>query len=86
MAKYDRLFEHLCRLPDGPVEVTMDEIGKLVGGLPKSAEQYRAWWANEPGPRGGQATAWLNAGREVTNVDLDRRVVAFSAAQWRRGS
>ena len=86
MAKYDRLFEHLCRLPDGPVEVSMDEIASLVGGLPASASQHRSWWRNEPrGPK-AQANAWLNAGREVTEVDLDRRVVRFSAPEWRRGS
>jgi hypothetical protein len=84
--KYDPLFAHLCRLPDGPVEVSMDEIDQLVGGLPPTASRHRSWWGNEPGGRNVQASAWLNAGREVTNVDLGRRVVAFSAAQWRRGS
>ena len=84
--KYDPLFEHLCRLPDGPAEVSLDDIDVLVGGLPASAGRFRSWWTNEVGGRNVQAAAWLNAGREVTSVDLGRRVVSFSAAQWRRGS
>lgn len=86
MAKYDRLFQHLCRLPDGPVELTFDEVSALVGGLPATAERSRAWWANEVGGGSRQAKAWLDAGREVASVDVAARVVRFSAAQWRRGS
>jgi hypothetical protein len=32
-AKYDPLFEYLCRADEGPVEMSFDEIGRLVGGL-----------------------------------------------------
>jgi hypothetical protein len=84
--KYDPLFAHLCRLPDGPVEVSLDEIDSLVGGLPPTAGKHRSWWANDAAGRNVQAEAWLNAGREVTAVDLARRVVSFSAARWTRGS
>lgn len=31
MAKYDALFEYLCRAGDGPVEMTFEEISQLVG-------------------------------------------------------
>ena len=86
MAKYDPLFRHLCKLPDGPAELTFDEIAELVGGLPATAERSRAWWANEVSGRQLQAKAWLDAGREVTDVDVATRVVRFSAAGWLRGS
>ena len=86
MAKYDPLFEHLCRAGDGPLDLTFDDVARLVGGLPASAESYRAWWANEVGPRHPQVKAWLNAGREVVSVDIDGRVVRFSAARWTRGA
>ena len=86
MAKYDALFRHLCHLPDGPVELTFDEVAGLVGGLPVTAERSRAWWANEVSGRQLQAKAWLDAGREVADVDVAARVVRFSAAGWRRGS
>ena len=86
MAKYDPLFEHLCRVGDTPVVMTFDEIDALVGGLPPASGQ-QAWWANESGgARHVQARAWLNAGREVEHVDRQGRRVRFSAPTWRRGA
>ncbi|MEP7046924.1 MAG: hypothetical protein ABI949_09605 [Ilumatobacteraceae bacterium] len=87
MAKYDPLFEFLCRAQPGSVEIGFDTIEQLIGALPASATNQRSWWANQAG--GGpnvQARAWLNAGREVEAVDLQRRVVRFGAATWLRGS
>jgi hypothetical protein len=87
VGKYDRLFEYLCRVGDGPLELGFDEIEALVGPLPASATTHPAWWANEaPGGRHVQARAWLNAGRAVESVDGAARRVRFSAAGWRRGS
>lgn len=87
MAKYDPLFEYLCRAADAPVELTFDEVERLVGTLPTSATKSKQWWENESTDGGHvQAKAWLNAGREVERVDLSGRVVRFSAPRWRRGS
>jgi hypothetical protein len=87
VAKYDPLFEFLCRAADAPVAVTFDEVERLVGPLPASATKFKQWWANESTGGGHvQAKAWLNAGREVEHVDLSARLVRFSAARWRRGS
>ena len=86
MAKYDPLFRYLCKADDGPLDMTFDEIERLVGMLPSSATSHRAWWANEVDGRHVQAAAWLNAGREVATVDPGRRSVRFSAAGWRRGA
>jgi hypothetical protein len=85
MAKYDPLFEHLCRADDGEVALSFDEIAALVGGLPATASTSRAWWANDAARGRVHAKAWLNAGREVTDVELGVRV-RFSPAGWRRGS
>jgi hypothetical protein len=78
--KYAPLFEHLCRAGDAPVEMTFEEIDRLVGGLPVSATKHRAWWANEVAGGRVQAKAWLDAGR----TDAGR--VWFSAARWNRGA
>jgi hypothetical protein len=85
MAKYDALFEHLCRADDGELVLSFAELDGLVGGLPASANRNRAWWGNEASGRHVHAKAWLNAGREVIDVDLGSSV-QFSAARWRRGS
>ena len=87
MGKYDPLLKHLCAVPDNELVMTFDEIANIVGGLPRSAEQHPAWWANEaPGGRHVQARAWLDAGRQVVELDRAGRWVRFSRAEWRRGS
>jgi hypothetical protein len=87
VAKYDPLFEHLCKADDAPITLAFDEIERMVGPLPVSATKYPTWWANEAGAGGHvQAKAWLNSGREVESVDLAGRRVRFSTARWRRGS
>jgi hypothetical protein len=88
MAKYDPLFRHLVTADAAaPVEMTFDDIERLVGPLPSSATKYSAWWNNEQSDTTHvQALAWLNAGREVEHVDRSARQVRFSAARWRRSS
>ena len=54
--------------------MSYDEIERILGfGLPSSAYNHRPWWAN-----GGhsQANSWLNAGWEVSSVEL-RKSVTF---------
>ena len=87
MAKYDPLFEFLCRRPDEVLDLTFDDVEAVVGALPASARKYSAWWANEAeGGNHVQARAWLNAGREVESADLSHERVSFSVARWRRGA
>lgn len=80
MSKYSPLLQRLELAPDEPVTLTFEAIADLVGGLPASAFQHRAWWANHRG-RHVHANAWLDAGRTVTAVDLARRQVTFSRAR-----
>lgn len=67
--------------------MTFDDIKALVGVLPDGAARRRSWWDNDPSGRGHlQARAWLDAGREVEDVDRAARRVRFSAPTWRRGA
>ena len=44
--------------------------------LPESARSKRAWWSNRT--KGAlQASAWMEAGYRVEDVDLDRQQVTF---------
>lgn len=79
VAKYDRLFEHLCDAGDGPLQMAFAAVGALVGSPPKSAFTHSAWWANEVDGRHVQAAAWTNAGRVVEHADLSRQIAKFSA-------
>lgn len=73
--KYEPLSRHLGSATR-PITMTFDEISRLVGGLPASAYRHGAWWANDQ--THVQAKAWLDPGRRVQEVDLERQVVEFS--------
>jgi len=73
--KYDPLTDYLSRRKEQSLVIGIPELEAVLGSsLPKSAYQYRAWWAN-----GGhiQADSWLNAGWRVDWVDFSRRTVRF---------
>jgi len=73
MAKYDPLREYLAQQTADEVRLTFDDIGRLVGGLPQSAYEHRAWWANTRSHP--NAVAWLDAGWELVDVSFhDQRV------------
>lgn len=73
--KYRPLFDHLAAEGTDRIEIGFADIAALVtGGLPKSAST-KSWWSNAAGSR--QAKAWLAAGFEVTDVDLESSTVRF---------
>ena len=78
MAKYDPLRSELRQRDSGRIRMRFDEIAALVGGLPRSAYIYPAWWSNERGGRHVQAHSWIEAGFEAVAVDLARRCVTFA--------
>lgn len=57
------------------MSLSFDDIGQLVGGLPPSAHEHRAWWANTRSHP--NAVAWLDAGWERTDVSFGSRRVRF---------
>jgi hypothetical protein len=74
MAKYDPLRDALRRAGSS-VELSFAEIAELVGGLPPSAYEHRAWWSN--GLSLVQGQAWRAAGMQVDHVNLTARRVRF---------
>jgi len=80
MAKYAPLFRHLVAADAGPIEMTFEEIERLVGPLPASASETQRMVEQRAARHPHlQALAWLNAGRLVERVDRDGRRVGFSA-------
>lgn len=58
------------------VRLDFEALEKLLGAsLPKSADEYQAWWANDPSH--SQAKAWLEAGWQTENLNLSGRTVEF---------
>jgi len=76
-SKYQPLLEHLCGSNQHEVTLTFAQIETLMNeALPESARSKRAWWSNRT--KGAlQASAWMEAGYRVEDVDLDRQQVTF---------
>lgn len=75
--KYQPLLEFLRGSNQNEVILTFAEIEALIdNSLPDSAKSQRAWWSNRS--KGAlQASAWMDAGYRVENVDFERQSVTF---------
>lgn len=66
MSRYEQLTPLLLSSSDAQVSLSFDELDKIVaGGLPNSAKQYGAWWANNAASQ-PHAKFWLDAGRRAS--------------------
>jgi DNA-binding XRE family transcriptional regulator len=75
--KYWPLFNHLQQSGQDEVTLSFSEIEQLLGGpLPGSARQSRAWWSNRSSGT-VQASAWMEAGYHVEDLDLKQERVTF---------
>ncbi len=76
-SKYQPLLEFLRGSNQSEVILTFAEIEALMNNpLPDSAKSKRAWWSNRS--KGAlQASAWMEAGYRVENVELDEQRVTF---------
>ena len=76
-SKYQPLLEFLRDNNQPEVILTFAEIEALMNDtLPDSARSQRAWWSNR---RQGawQASAWMEAGYRVEDVDFEQQRVTF---------
>jgi hypothetical protein len=55
----------------------LEDVNKVGIALPGSARMYRQWWENQSKPDARQSGAWLEAGWQVTDVDLSAERVTF---------
>jgi len=71
-SKYEPLREYFVALPQTTREVTLTfrELEQILGFvLPKSATDYRQWWANQVESKNRpQADAWISARFVVDSV------------------
>jgi hypothetical protein len=75
MSKYSGIAEFLKRR-DKELILSFDDVAALVdGGLPSSAFEYTAWWANDASHV--QAKVWLDAGWETRTPNLIGKKVTF---------
>jgi len=77
MGKYEPLSDYLRRQRSDQIALTFGEIEQIVGlKLPQSAKEYRAWWSNNPS-NSVMTKAWLDAGFESEQVDMESRKLVF---------
>ncbi|MEQ8753990.1 MAG: helix-turn-helix transcriptional regulator [Coleofasciculus sp. G1-WW12-02] len=76
-SKYQPLLEFLQQSNQEEVILTFAEIEELMNDtLPDSARKKRAWWSNRS--KGAlQASAWMEAGYRVEDVDFEQQRVTF---------
>jgi hypothetical protein len=77
MARYDRLRAYLEAATEARIELRFTDLAELVGGLPASARNHAAWWANSPHGH-SHARAWLDAGWRVVDLNLTAETVRFT--------
>ena len=71
--KYRKLYTHLSNLGTEEWSTSFSEIEAILGfQLPASARLHRPWWGNQSNGNGhSQSLAWILAGWETANVDMD---------------
>jgi len=75
-SKYYPLYEYLNLSGEDEITLTYAEIETLLGQeLPRSARTHRGWWGNRKAA--SQASAWMDAGYSMENLDLDGERVTF---------
>jgi DNA-binding XRE family transcriptional regulator len=76
-SKYQPLLDFLCGSDRNEINLSFAEIETLIKDtLPNSAKSNRAWWSNRK-YGSSQASAWVEAGFCVEEVDFDRQQVTF---------
>jgi DNA-binding transcriptional regulator YiaG len=77
-SKYYSLYTYLHQIDQEHITLTLSEIEALLGAsLPSSARRQKAWWSNRS--KGAlQASAWMDAGYQVSDVSLETEQITFS--------
>ncbi|WP_226018193.1 hypothetical protein [Novosphingobium sp. FKTRR1] len=79
MSVYQPLSRYLKAREQDSWRTSFAEVERVLDRpLPRSAFEHRPWWANQRAGRRSQAQAWLDAGWEMTSVDLVRKTVTFT--------
>lgn len=77
MSKYAALQHFLEGVPGSAIPMTFSDIEKVIGApLPSSSRKHRGWWSNNP-TNNVMTHAWLGAGFESAEVDLEAERLVF---------
>lgn len=76
MGKYDPLHQYLRRRPTADIELTFQDIERLIRAMLPKAAYEAEWWSNAGGSATGhiQTRAWLDAGFDAALIPGRERV------------
>ena len=75
MSKYDSLSKYLAELDGDAFTTNFRALEQILGfKLPRSARDYREWWANQGR---GHSLAWQSAGWKTVDVSPGIETVTF---------
>lgn len=76
IARYNPLRDYLATYRAAQLNMTFEHIEHIIEAkLETAAYTFKSWWENDR--ENPQAIAWLEAGWEVEDVDMQRRGVVF---------
>ncbi|WEK50077.1 MAG: hypothetical protein P0Y66_20815 [Candidatus Kaistia colombiensis] len=76
MSKYDPLAHFLERSAASEIWMTFEEIEGILGFPLPPSQTHRAWWSNNAS-NNVMTKAWLAAGYETEQVDIEGRKLVF---------
>ena len=79
--RYEKLTKYLRERGEKELRLTLSQIQELLGfPLDVSAYRYREFWANCTAST--KAYSWMEAGYEITEIDLKEETVLFKQKNW----
>jgi hypothetical protein len=86
MGKYEALHDFLTRERATELPMSFSDVERVLSfRLPRSAREYRAWWANEEAGSHSHARAWIEAGYQTADVDMAGERLVFRRAAGAAG-
>jgi len=80
--KYTPLRDYLAGYRASRLNLSLEHIEQIIDSkLEAAAYAFKTWWENDK--KNPQAVAWLEAGWEVDDVDLQQKVVVFKRVKAR---
>jgi len=82
LLKYVPLRDYLAGYRANQLNLSLEHIEHILNAkLEAAAYAFKTWWENDR--KNPQATAWLDAGWEADDIDLQRQVILFKRIKAR---
>jgi outer membrane receptor for Fe3+-dicitrate len=80
VSKYEELAKYLEKQDSDLIRMTFQEVEEIIGPLPPTAYDHRAWWANSASQNHAM-NGWMSVGWETSQVEMDKQELVFIRAK-----